>query len=84
MFSENVRKLWKVFYKNINQPFEINFVFVLQLSEHEEDELFEFGTSGGQLVVPLSHMIQGFKTAWFYNWLINLLGFLMFSGDKEK
>ena len=46
----------------INQPFELNFVFVLQFSEYEEDELFKFGASGGQQVVSLSLMIQGFKT----------------------
>ena len=68
----------------IKQPFELNFVFVLLFSEHEKDELFKFGTSDGQQVVPLSLMIQGFKTTWLYNWLITLLGFLMFSGDKEK
>ena len=53
--------------QKIKQPFELNFVFVLQFSEHEEDELFKFGTSGGQHVVPLSLMIQGFKTTWLYN-----------------
>ena len=53
--------------QKINQPFELNFVFVLQFSEHEEDELFKLGTTGGQQVDPLSLMIQGFKTIWLYN-----------------
>ena len=53
--------------QKIKQPFELNFVFVLLFSEYEEDELFKFGTSGGQPVVPLSLMIQGFKTTWLYN-----------------
>ena len=70
--------------QKIKRPFELNFVFVLQFSEHEEDGSFKFGTSGGQQVGPLSLMIQGFKTTWLYNWLITLLGFLMVSGDKEK
>ena len=73
--------------QKINQRFELNFVFVLQFSEHEEDELFkiiqvyvsEFGTSSGHQVSPLSLVIQGFKTTWQ-----TFLGFLMFSGGKEK
>ena len=73
--------------QKINQCFELNFVFVSQFSEHEEDELFkiiqayvsEFGTSSGHQVSPLSLVIQGFKTTW-----LTFLGFLMFSGGKEK
>ena len=71
--------------KKINQRFELNFVFVLQFSEYEEDELFkiiqvyvsEFGTSIGHQVAPLSLVIQDFKTTW-----LTFLGFLMFSGGK--
>ena len=73
--------------QKINQRFELNFVFVLQFSEHEEDELFkivqvyvsESGTSSGHQVAPLSLVVQGFKTT-----LLTFLGFLMFSGGKEK
>ena len=73
--------------QKINQRFELNFVFVLQFSEHEEDELFkivqvyvsESGTSSGHQGAPLSLVIQGFKTTW-----LTFLGFLMFSGGKEK
>ena len=73
--------------QEINQRFELNFVFVLQFSEHEEDELFkivevynnESGTSIGHQVAPLSLVIQLFKTTW-----LTFLGFLMFSGGKEK
>ena len=73
--------------QKINQRFELNFVFVLQFSKHEEDELFkiiqvyvsEFGTSSGNQVSPLSLVIQGFKTTW-----LTFLDFLMFSGGKEK
>ena len=58
--------------QKINQRFELNFVFALQFSEHEEDELFkiiqvyisEFGTSSGHRVVPLSLVIQDFKITW--------------------
>ena len=31
--------------QKIKQPFELNFVFILLFSEHEEDELFKFGTN---------------------------------------
>ena len=73
--------------QKINQRSELNFVFVLQFSEHEEDEWFkiiqvyvsEFGTSSGHQVAPLSLVIQGFKTT-----CLTFLGFLMFSGGKEK
>ena len=83
--------------QKINQRFELNFVFVLQFSEHEEDYtnynisiiiniiqimqvyVSESGTSSGHQVAPLSLVIQGFKTTW-----LTFLGFLMFSGGKEK
>ena len=75
----------KKFLQKINQRFELN--FVLQFSEHEEDELFkiiqvyvsESGTSSEHQVAPLSLVIQCFKTTW-----LTFLGFLMFSGGKEK
>ena len=62
-------------------------MFLFYNSEHEEDELFkivqvyvsESGTSSGHQGAPLSLVIQGFKTTW-----LTFLGFLMFSGGKEK